>query len=118
MASRDSVVETLRYAWDEGLARRVLVTRGERSALDLPLAVVVVLAVLLSPVVAIGGVAALAMGYRIEVHRAEAPAPAADGLAAAEGGEAVQPEEDLPLADAVHGDEPGPPGTASPERPA
>lgn len=118
MAKDRSLQQTLRYAWDEGLARHVVISRDGRSALDLPLTAALVLAVFLPPLVAIGAVVTVMLGYRIEMRRERPGEREAGGGSSSNADEtATLPEEDLPFSDAVHGDDPDPPGTASPDAP-
>lgn len=69
MAEQRSFGETMKYAWDEGLARHVVVSNDERTVLNLPLTVILVIALFASPLVALGVIVALVLGYRIEMQR-------------------------------------------------
>lgn len=71
MSGGRSFTEQVKYLWNESLERHVRIRNDERVAFDLPLLVVLILAVI-APWLAAGGViVALLLGYRLEMHRRE-----------------------------------------------
>ena len=61
--------EWVKYLWDEGIARKFIITHNEKNVVDLPLLVVVVAALVAPWLVAIGIVIAVVMGATISVKR-------------------------------------------------
>lgn len=66
--------DRVKYYWHESLARHVTFRKGDRTALDLPL-LVVIIAAIVAPWLAAGAVVvALIVGYEIRMRRDEEPA--------------------------------------------
>jgi|GEM_PF-3576501 len=76
-----SFSDRLKHYWNESLVRHVVFRKGDRKALDLPL-LVVIIAAIVAPWLAAGAVVvALIVGYEIRVRREEAVAPPAEPMA-------------------------------------
>jgi hypothetical protein len=79
---RTSFSDRVRWLWREGIARRIVVEKGPRRPIDIPLTVFLVAAVLAPWLVAIGGVVAILMGYQFRVDRDPEETPVAPPEAA------------------------------------
>jgi len=71
IAKDTSMKGRLSWLWREGLARRVIAEKGGRRAVDLPLTVFLIAAVLAPWLVALGGIAGILLGYQFHVEREE-----------------------------------------------
>jgi len=110
---RRSFGERLTYWWHESLVRHVRIEKETKTALNLPLLVVIVAAVV-APWLAAGAViVALVMGYHIRMSREQ---ETSGSQPAAEGEVTTAPEWDLTTADAP-APPPAPPAPPAAESP-
>ena len=61
--------EWVKYLWDEGIARKFIITHDDKNIVDLPLLIVVIAALVAPWLVAIGIVIAVVLGATISVKR-------------------------------------------------
>ena len=69
MAEQRLFGEWVRFLWRESIERRIVISKEERTAVNLPLLLVIIAAVVAPWLAAIGLVIGVVMGYRIGMER-------------------------------------------------